>query len=122
MSIAFAVALASVHPELNFTLRAGDPQGYPGPILQTKCMKSYSATSSDEGLRRISSLDGIRGLAILMVMLFHSSAWFPLPKTARFDEVVDLVVGGGWAGVHLFFVLSGFLITGILISAKNGKR
>ncbi len=44
-------------------------------------------------------LDGIRGLAILVVVVFHAGA--PI---------------AGWAGVTVFFVLSGYLITGILLA------
>ena len=46
---------------------------------------------------RVESLDGIRGVAILMVLISHAG-WFT----------------NGWVGVDLFFVLSGYLITGIL--------
>lgn len=45
------------------------------------------------------ALDGVRGLAVAAVLLYH----FGLPHTR-----------GGWVGVDLFFVLSGFLITGLL--------
>ncbi|MFO0889635.1 MAG: acyltransferase [Isosphaeraceae bacterium] len=51
-------------------------------------------------MRRIPELDGLRGLAALTVVMFH------LYITA---------VPFGWAAVDLFFVLSGFLITGIVI-------
>jgi peptidoglycan/LPS O-acetylase OafA/YrhL len=50
----------------------------------------------------IPALDGIRGLAVLMVIAYHVLA-FPV----------------GWMGVDLFFVLSGFLITSILIDTKE---
>ena len=57
---------------------------------------------------RIPSLDGIRGFAILLVLYFHTY----LPYS-----------GGGFIGVDIFFVLSGFLITHLLIReyTKNGK-
>ena len=67
------------------------------------------------------ALDGIRGLAILLVMVFH---FVPLAGIGT-SPVADLIVikasGMGWAGVDLFFVLSGFLITGILYDSKSGK-
>lgn len=57
--------------------------------------------------RHLKSLDGIRGIAILMVFFFHY-----YPRSAR--NPVGLLAGLGWLGVDLFFTLSGFLITGIL--------
>jgi peptidoglycan/LPS O-acetylase OafA/YrhL len=52
-------------------------------------------------LTRLPALDGLRGLAILMVLLCHLA--FPLSQ------------GAGAAGVTIFFVLSGFLITNLLV-------
>lgn len=54
----------------------------------------------------IESLDGIRGIAILLVILTH---W----------PFVFLNISFGWTGVNIFFVLSGFLITKILVSNKQ---
>src|ERR1700677_2373218 len=53
-------------------------------------------------MRRISQLDGLRGIAILMVFFYHA---FSVPLL--------------WFGVDLFFVLSGYLITGILLRLKE---
>ena len=65
---------------------------------------------------RFLELDGLRGIAILLVMLFH----FTIAEPITFLDVVVLKVARyGWSGVDLFFVLSGFLITGILINAKG---
>ena len=50
---------------------------------------------------RLPALDGLRGLAILLVLLFHLD--------------VPLMAGAGAAGVTIFFVLSGFLITSLLV-------
>lgn len=67
--------------------------------------------------RHVPALDGVRGVAILLVMTRHF-AHFAAPHTTglglwRYLELASL----GWIGVDLFFVLSGFLITGILIDA-----
>ncbi len=64
----------------------------------------------------IPALDGIRGVAVLIVM-FHHCASFVQP-TGRVRDSVLLLSHVGWTGVNLFFVLSGFLITGILLETK----
>jgi len=51
---------------------------------------------------RIAALDGIRGIAVILVVLFHFG-FFP----------------AGWVGVQIFFVLSGYLITNILLRARE---
>lgn len=64
--------------------------------------------------RHIPQLDGLRAFAILAVLVFHArTTELPLfPAAWSF-------IGIGWSGVDLFFVLSGFLITGILIDTKE---
>jgi len=62
------------------------------------------------------SLDGIRGLAILMVIA-HNVQLLELPVMHGAVAVVELALNLGWVGVQLFFVLSGFLITGILLDS-----
>jgi peptidoglycan/LPS O-acetylase OafA/YrhL len=54
---------------------------------------------------RIDRLDGIRAVAIFMVLLFHQRSF-----------------AFGWTGVDLFFVLSGFLITGILRRTRTNQN
>ena len=58
--------------------------------------------------KRIPELDGLRGLAILLVLAVHVTQILPLPY----------VLMTGWCGVNLFFVLSGFLIGGILLDKR----
>ncbi len=72
----------------------------------------HSRSVRSNALRHIPALDGLRGFAILLVFIFHygggSSSRNPL---LHFIGVLRV---GLWIGVPLFFVLSGFLITGIL--------
>ncbi len=62
-------------------------------------------------------LDSLRGVAILLVLFFHG---FDFPNThfPRFAHAFISLTLIGWTGVNLFFVLSGFLITGILLGSK----
>jgi peptidoglycan/LPS O-acetylase OafA/YrhL len=61
---------------------------------------------------RIRELDGIRGLAILLILILHYFVEITPTKYALLFRLA-------WSGVDLFFVLSGFLIAGILLDAKN---
>jgi peptidoglycan/LPS O-acetylase OafA/YrhL len=63
------------------------------------------------------ALDGLRGLAVLMVYVFHYGGGLQSPHRAiRF---LGYVTETGWIGVVLFFALSGFLITGSLWDSFN---
>lgn len=65
-------------------------------------------------------LDGIRGIAILMVVLHNGET---LESAAGvFARVLLFVADHGWIGVQLFFVLSGFLITGILLDTRDAPN
>ncbi len=71
--------------------------------------------------KHVPELDGIRGIAILVVLVSHfgSTATSNNASLGRFlNEAFNL----GWIGVDLFFVLSGFLITGILLDSKGSSR
>jgi peptidoglycan/LPS O-acetylase OafA/YrhL len=77
-------------------------------------------TAPDTRLRgHMPPLDGVRGIAILMVMAVH--LWTCVQPSNAIERAIGRVVGFGLLGVDLFFVLSGFLITGILIEAKGSE-
>ncbi|MBI3466482.1 MAG: acyltransferase [Planctomycetes bacterium] len=70
--------------------------------------------------RHIPILDGVRGVAIILVIMCHVNWATGGPfTTGPVSGPVAMVFGWGWVGVDLFFVLSGFLITGILFDAKG---
>jgi peptidoglycan/LPS O-acetylase OafA/YrhL len=99
------------------TLALGGHQA-PGPLLAELPPVGGPASplAATFGTRLV-ALDGLRGLAILMVLFVHfigdAEASSPLER-----GLVKLANYGIW-GVDLFFVLSGFLITGILYDAKE---
>jgi peptidoglycan/LPS O-acetylase OafA/YrhL len=64
-------------------------------------------------------LDSIRGIAIMLVLFFHGMSPPLSPELSRGGKFILAVSQHGSAGVNLFFVLSGFLITGILIDSRN---
>jgi len=69
--------------------------------------------------RHLPSLDGLRGLAVLMVVAHNLS---PIHPEGWLSHVLTSLLDRGWVGVQLFFVLSGFLITGILLDSQDQPR
>ncbi|HET9100292.1 MAG TPA: acyltransferase [Acidobacteriaceae bacterium] len=65
-------------------------------------------------------LDGIRGIALIAVMMSHSGPF--ILNNSLFSKVLVYAMIPGWSGVELFFVLSGYLITGILLRSKTAQN
>jgi peptidoglycan/LPS O-acetylase OafA/YrhL len=95
---------------LSYTLR--------GRVEPTDAREPAPVTQRDrlDAGARVPSLDGARGIAILLVLLHHGGQMFSTPR------LLHPLVWAGWSGVDLFFVLSGFLITGILLRGKGAPR
>ena len=71
--------------------------------------------------KRVDELDGIRGIAILLVFAFHAfkrASYFTANPILNYIAKLTSI---GWIGVDIFFVLSGFLITSILLQKKGEK-
>jgi peptidoglycan/LPS O-acetylase OafA/YrhL len=76
----------------------------------------------DSGLlrSRMPELDTIRGIAVLLVLFFHGFGFrYGLQGLSGLPKLLVAATLPGWAGVNLFFVPSGFLITGILLDTRR---
>ncbi|MHB1861350.1 MAG: acyltransferase family protein [Gemmatimonadaceae bacterium] len=71
---------------------------------------------------RIAHFDGLRSLAVLAVLAMHATQ-LPVPLLTRtpLDRMAVHAALSGWIGVDLFFVLSGYLITGILLDSRGAS-
>jgi len=69
--------------------------------------------------RRIASLDALRALAVLLV-IGHHAAWRFRPDPA--DPLAQVFRSSGWIGVDIFFAISGFMITSILLRDRGDIR
>jgi peptidoglycan/LPS O-acetylase OafA/YrhL len=67
------------------------------------------------------ALDGIRGIAVLLVV-YHNAGSAQVQATSPLMKALFYTHAYGWVGVQLFFALSGFLITGILLDARGANR
>src|SRR5579871_5502624 len=84
------------------------------------------ATTLKEETGRIAPLDGLRGIAVLMVVAFHFiNNTYSVPgakQTNIVEKILIKVTYFGWSGVDLFFVLSGFLIGTILFKNSGSAH
>ena len=81
---------------------------------------SPTRVTREQAAGRVPALDGLRGIAILLVLLWHG-VFQVQPNSGIWSRLLSL--GSlAWSGVDLFFVLSGFLIGGILLDEKESPR
>jgi peptidoglycan/LPS O-acetylase OafA/YrhL len=85
-------------------------------------MTAACTPSDTRAAAYILELDGLRGMAALMVVFYHAFYWSMGENWSAFPKLVASVTQVGWTGVDLFFVLSGFLITGVLLRAKGRPK
>ena len=84
------------------------------PITHSKTVNSEPFLRA-----RMPELDSIRGIAVLLVLFYHGFGFaYGLSGLRGIGRLFVAATLGGWVGVNLFFVLSGFLITGILLDTK----
>jgi len=104
--------------ETGLTIAPGRPDSLPGDRGEPAQQQRIGAASA----QRIVELDGIRGLAVTLVVFYHYFSAIPPAASNRFLAHLQGLLAMGWSGVDLFFVLSGFLIGGILLDAKESPR
>jgi len=93
----------------------------PWRVITMASHTAVSPAAPRENLRHIDSLDGVRGIAISLVLIFHL-LWSNSETGSRLMNFLAGLRGAGWVGVDLFFSLSGFLITGILFDTLRTRH
>ena len=88
-----------------------------GTVMRSATAPEARILVPKESKSRIPELDGLRGLAILLVLLYHFVS-SPRIQPPLFHKLFAI----GWSGVDLFFVLSGFLIGGILLDVRESPN
>ena len=92
--------------------------------LESASSDTRPGGAATENGGRIAALDGVRGVAILLVLAHNAfaSVYDPAPDSALILRVLDHLAEIGWVGVTLFFVLSGYLIGRILFAHRDAPN
>lgn len=90
-------------------------------LSQSSSSASSVAPNTNVREQWFPALDGLRGVAILSVMLLHFTQVPGLRLSGGWSQTIH-ALWLGWAGVDLFFALSGFLITTILLRNLGSER
>ena len=93
------------------------PRSVPRIIM---IMLNHSPPAASTGQSHIPALDGVRAVAILLVIPHNVDLLRPPLPLAAYPAA--LLMHSGWIGVQLFFVLSGFLITGNLLDSRESPN
>jgi peptidoglycan/LPS O-acetylase OafA/YrhL len=94
-----------------------------GAVIQGEGLGKGAGSSLPASLSgRIPELDGLRGMAILLVIVCHYIGNADHAPLGSWIHRTLSALTVGWSGVDLFFVLSGFLIGGILLDARNSPH
>jgi peptidoglycan/LPS O-acetylase OafA/YrhL len=101
-----------------------DPRGFQRMTSKVALpsTEKESLVSSPIPSGRIPELDGLRGFAILLVIICHYVANADHARLGFWPHHILNILAIGWSGVDLFFVLSGFLIGGILLEARTAPN
>lgn len=83
--------------------------------------RRMDAQTGQRSLKYIPALDGLRGVAILLVLLHHSGV-IRREGQSFGGWLYSNIASVGWVGVDLFFVLSGFLIGSILLKSYGRQH
>src|SRR5580704_15437936 len=93
-------------------------------MATTTTSASASGTPDAKGFLKdhIPQLDGLRGIAVLLVLAQHTLGGSRRDSIGSLADLVAVPARCGWVGVDLFFVLSGFLITRILLQTRGARN
>jgi peptidoglycan/LPS O-acetylase OafA/YrhL len=91
-----------------------------GEVMERPADGRFSArVSNSNQAERLPQLDFLRGIAILLVMGRHQPVYPSEAGSSWFRFFPSILSRFGWTGVDLFFVLSGFLVGGLLLKEFN---